>query len=141
MERPFAGSRPRKRSGPWPSSSPPSAPTPWCAGAIPAHASTWSTSRSSCAFSALDQMDAWAVDEPGWEILKICVDPAHQGKGIGSALIRHVLEICEREGQAAYLESSNPTNLPFYGKRGFEVLGEIQVGSSPTLFPLLRHPR
>jgi hypothetical protein len=41
----------------------------------------------------------------------------------------------------AYLESSNPRNLSFYRRHGFEPLGAIQVGSSPTLVPMLRQPR
>ena len=28
----------------------------------------------------------------------------------------------------AYLESSNPRNIPLYERHGFEALGEIQVG-------------
>ena len=41
----------------------------------------------------------------------------------------------------AYLESSNPANVPLYQRHGFEVLGEIQVGSSPPVFPMYRPPR
>lgn len=53
----------------------------------------------------------------------------------------HALARCDVEGLPAYLESSNPRNLPFYERHGFEVLGKIQVGSSPTLVPMLRRPR
>jgi hypothetical protein len=41
----------------------------------------------------------------------------------------------------AYLESTNPRNVSFYRRHGFEVLGTIQVGSSPPLIPMLRPPR
>lgn len=34
---------------------------------------------------------------------------------------------------AAYLESSNPANVPLYEQHGFVVLGTIQVGSSPSI--------
>ena len=69
------------------------------------------------------------------------VEPARQGTGIGAALMRHRLERCDRDGLLAYLESSNPRNVPFYRRHGFEVLDEIQTGTSPTIFPMLRHPR
>jgi hypothetical protein len=39
------------------------------------------------------------------------------------------------------LESSNPANIPLYERHGFSVLGTIQVGSSPSVFPMLRSAR
>ena len=55
--------------------------------------------------------------------------------------MRHALARCDRDGKAAFLESSNPKNVSFYERHGFEVLGRIQVGTSPTLFPMLRKAR
>jgi hypothetical protein len=43
-----------------------------------------------------------------------------------------------REHAPAYLESTNPANLPLYQRHGFETLDIIQEGSSPPLFPMLR---
>ena len=37
-----------------------------------------------------------------------------------------VLETCDREGIAAYLESSKESNIGFYRHRGFEVTGEVE---------------
>lgn len=71
----------------------------------------------------------------------IGVDPAHQGGGIGSALIAEGLKAVDRDGLIAYLESSNPRNIPLYQRHGFEVIGEIQSGSSPTVRPMLRKAR
>jgi hypothetical protein len=31
--------------------------------------------------------------------------------------------------------------VPLYERHGFEVLGSIQAGSSPTVVPMLRRPR
>jgi ribosomal protein S18 acetylase RimI-like enzyme len=91
-------------------------------------------------FSLFEQMDGYQIQEPHWHLTKIGVDPARQEHGIGSALMQHRLAACDEEGLPAYLESSNPANLPFYERHGFEVLGEIQAGSSPKLFPMLRSP-
>ena len=41
----------------------------------------------------------------------------------------------------ACLESSNPKNIPLYERHGFELLGTIQVGASPPIFPMLRKIR
>lgn len=89
----------------------------------------------------LEQMERYHIEEEHWYLPMIGVDPAHQGHGIGSALLRHTLAGCDREGLPAYLESSNPANVPLYERHGFEVLGEIRVDDSPTVFPMLRPPR
>jgi hypothetical protein len=47
----------------------------------------------------------------------------------------------DRDHMLAYLESSNPKNIPLYERHGFELLGTIQVGTSPPIFPMLRTPR
>ena len=79
--------------------------------------------------------------EPHWYLPLTGVDPAHQGNGYGSALMNHALARFDRQEQLAYLESTNPRNVPFYKRHGFEVLGTVQVGSSPTGFAMLRKPR
>jgi ribosomal protein S18 acetylase RimI-like enzyme len=91
-------------------------------------------------FVLFEQMDGFALDEPHWHLSKIGVDPVWQGSGVGSVLMRHRLAICDRDRLQAYLESSNPANLPFYERLGFQVMGEIQTGSSPIVYPMLRRP-
>lgn len=62
-----------------------------------------------------------------------------QSKGVGSAIISHMLERCDAEGLPAYLESSNPRNVPFYARHGFKVTGEIVVGKgAPTVTAMWR---
>jgi ribosomal protein S18 acetylase RimI-like enzyme len=71
----------------------------------------------------------------------ISVDPPCQGSGIGSALLTHGLSVCDREGRLAYLDCTNPKNLPLYQRHGFEVLGTIKVGGHQPMYPMLRRPR
>ena len=92
-------------------------------------------------FAVLEQMDSHHPPEPHWYLPMIGVDPAKQGNGYGSALLKHALERCDGDSKLAYLESSNPKNIPLYERHGFELLGRIQAGSSPPLFPMLRTPR
>ena len=92
-------------------------------------------------FEVLGKMDEAHIEEPHWYLAMIGVDPAQQGRGIGSAILAHSLAPCDEQGLPAYLESSNPANVPLYKRHGFEALSEIQVGSSPIVTPMLRTPR
>ena len=92
-------------------------------------------------FALLQAMDRNHPVEPHWYLPMIGVDPAKQRNGYGSALLKHALRRCDGQHAVAYLESSSPKNVPLYERHGFELLGTIQVGSSPPLFPMLRRPR
>jgi GNAT superfamily N-acetyltransferase len=88
-----------------------------------------------------EQMDAFHPKEPCWYLPMIGVDPAAQGRGYGSALLRFALEEIDRAGAPAYLESSNARNIPLYERHGFAAIGNIQAGTSPSLVPMWRPPR
>jgi ribosomal protein S18 acetylase RimI-like enzyme len=88
-----------------------------------------------------EQMASFHPQEPHWYLPLIGVDPARQGQRLGDNLMVHALARCDADRLPAYLESSNPRNLPFYQRHGFEKMGKIQAGSSPTIVPMLRRPR
>ena len=92
-------------------------------------------------FAALEQVGASHPETEHWYLPAMGVDPLHQGKGYGSALIKRGLERCDQNHDAAYLESTNPMNIPLYQRFGFEIIGEIQEGSSPTITPMFRTAR
>jgi ribosomal protein S18 acetylase RimI-like enzyme len=92
-------------------------------------------------FAVFEQMGRYHPSEPHWYLPLIGVDPPHQGKGYGSALLQRTLLPCDRDQTLAYLESTNPKNIPLYERHGFELLGTIQVGESPPIFPMLRKPQ
>jgi ribosomal protein S18 acetylase RimI-like enzyme len=80
--------------------------------------------------------------EPHWYLAVLGTDPAHQGEGIGSALVRHVLDDPANTGEPAYLETETPANVPFYQRHGFEVVGEVDVpGGGPHLWLMWRNPQ
>jgi ribosomal protein S18 acetylase RimI-like enzyme len=87
------------------------------------------------------QMGRYHPNAPHWYLPLLGVDPAHQRKGHGSALLRQVTAQCDRDHTPAYLESSNRANVPLYERHGFKVLDVIQVGASPQIFPMLRDAR
>jgi ribosomal protein S18 acetylase RimI-like enzyme len=80
-------------------------------------------------------------DEPHWYLWLIGVDPALQGKGLGSALLKHTLLTCDERQEIAFLECSDPRNINFYERHGFDVIGEVQVRDMPPITPMLRKPR
>jgi hypothetical protein len=52
-----------------------------------------------------------------------------------------VLDICDREGLPAYLESSKERNVAFYRHHGFEVTGELSLPEgSVRLWLMWREP-
>ena len=85
-----------------------------------------------------EKMGNYHPNEPHWYLPLLGVDPFYHGKGLGSALMKHAIDICDRDDKFAYLESSSPKNVPFYERHGFELLGKIQVNTSPPIFPMLR---
>ena len=89
----------------------------------------------------MQQMANYHPKEPHWYLPLLGVDPAHQNEGVGSALLRHVTDRCDRDGELAYLESSNPRNIPLYQRHGFEIVGRAQAGQSPVITPMLRRPQ
>lgn len=91
--------------------------------------------------AVFEAMTSYHPQEPHWYLPLIGVDPAHQGKGYGDALMSYALDRCDRERVPAYLESTNPRNVSLYRRHGFEPVGTIQAGSSPTLVPMMRGPR
>lgn len=93
------------------------------------------------AAGVFEQMASFHPREPHWYLPLIGVDPARQGQRLGDQLMTYALARCDSDQLPAYLESSNPRNLPFYRRHGFEELGKIQVGASPTIVPMLRKPR
>jgi GNAT superfamily N-acetyltransferase len=88
-----------------------------------------------------ERMASFHPREPHWYLPLIGVDPHHQGQRLGDRLMAHALARSDADGLPSYLESSNPRNIPFYERQGFEALGKIQAGSSPTIVPMLRKAR
>lgn len=57
----------------------------------------------------------------------IGVDPDCQGSGIGTELMRDIIEESQRKQRPIYLETSTLKNLPWYKKFGFEIYSELEL--------------
>jgi GNAT superfamily N-acetyltransferase len=81
-------------------------------------------------------------DEPHWYLEALGALPEARGTGGGARVVQPLLDRCDDEGVLAYLESSNPRNLPFYERHGFVPEAPLPVGGGcPPMIPMRRRPR
>lgn len=85
-----------------------------------------------------ERMEQFHLKEPHWYLPLIAADPAYRGRGLGTALMEAAIARIDADGRPAWLESSNPRNIPLYRRFGFEIVGEIRTETSPVLTPMLR---
>jgi GNAT superfamily N-acetyltransferase len=78
---------------------------------------------------------------PQWYLQLLMVDPDVQRQGIGGRLQSPTLEVCDREGLPAWLETQKEENLAYYGRFGFTVVHEHHpVENGPSMWSLRRDP-
>lgn len=68
----------------------------------------------------LNDLERKHPPEPHYYLEFVGTSPAHRGKGFGAHLIVPMVERADAEGVGMYLENSNPDNMSFYGRFGFE---------------------
>jgi ribosomal protein S18 acetylase RimI-like enzyme len=89
----------------------------------------------------LELMDQHHPHQPHAYLFILGTRPQWQSRGVGSALLREVLERCDRDATPAYLEASSERSKQLYLRHGFEVTGEIPLPDGPSLWPMWREPR
>jgi GNAT superfamily N-acetyltransferase len=78
---------------------------------------------------------------PHWYLGYLGTRRDRQGQGLGTRMLREVLDGPDANGLPAYLESSSERNLPLYERHGFRVVGELQaLGHGPTIWRMWRDP-
>ena len=79
---------------------------------------------------------------PHWYLAIMGVAPERQGRGLGAALMRPILDRLDAERAPAYLESSTPRSRALYERNGFRVTGEMNLPSNgPPLWLMWREPQ
>ena len=80
-------------------------------------------------------------ETPHYYLAVLGTEPTRQGEGIGSALMRPVLDACDADEVPAYLESSKERNVAFYARHGFRVTEEVRLPGGPPVWLMWRDPR
>jgi ribosomal protein S18 acetylase RimI-like enzyme len=81
-----------------------------------------------------------AVDGPHWYLLAVGAHSECQGQGLGSALVEVGTSRADAAGVPCYLETGTQSNIDFYTKRGFEIVGQTNFDGH-TLTGMVRQPR
>jgi len=88
-----------------------------------------------------ERMDEQHPHTPHHYLFLLGTRPEWQSLGIGSTLLRSVLELFDRDAMPAYLEATSEANKRLYLRHGFEVTGEIKLPDGPSMWPMWRTPR
>ncbi len=84
-----------------------------------------------------------AADPTGerhWHLAALGVRPDAQRRGVGRALLEAFLERVDGGGDAAYLETSRPDILAWYGAVGFGVRERLSLPGGRTAWTMWRPP-
>lgn len=94
------------------------------------------------ALKLIFKVDRLHPTEPHWYLFTLGTAPDRQGQGVGTTLLRSMLEHIDELGDPAYLESSKERNVPLYSRFGFEVIDQLaSTSGSPTIWRMWREPR
>jgi GNAT superfamily N-acetyltransferase len=73
-------------------------------------------------------------------IAYVGVAASAQGRGLGDAMLRVVLDTADRDGLPAYLEASSPRSAALYARLGFTPIREVRPLGSPPIRLMVREP-
>lgn len=94
------------------------------------------------ALEIMERIHKTHAPEPHWYLGIVAVDPALQGRGLGSALVKEGLMQADQADCPSYLETSEQRNLAFYERHGFVVVETATLGDGgPPAWALRRDPR
>ncbi len=109
---------------------------------MPAFVSACGMGRFRDVFFGMNAVEKKHPHEPHFYLGVLATDPDYQGRGVGTQLMRPVLERCDRERIPAYLESSKERNVPLYERNGFRVTEVLTVPrGGPPLWLMWRDPQ
>lgn len=78
--------------------------------------------------------------QPHYYLLAIGVSASHRNRGLGTALMRPLLDRCQKEQQPAYLENTDPKNHRFYERHGFEITRSLPLPNATPPIDLMWRP-
>jgi GNAT superfamily N-acetyltransferase len=90
--------------------------------------------------AASERFEEARPSEPHYYLSLLGTHPDHAGQGWGMGLLADNLARIDAAGGAAYLESSNPANVPRYERLGFAVFDEFAVSEGIVVAQMWRDP-
>ncbi|HYD09329.1 MAG TPA: GNAT family N-acetyltransferase, partial [Acidimicrobiales bacterium] len=91
-------------------------------------------------FEVMGLLQSTHPHEPVWYLNLLGVRAYAQGRGVGSSLLRAVLDRADEAGEPAYLEATSEANRRLYERHGFECTAELRVSDCPPLYAMWRRP-
>ncbi|WP_062137828.1 GNAT family N-acetyltransferase [Demequina aestuarii] len=79
--------------------------------------------------------------ERAWLLATVGVAPAHQGAGLGTALVEAGLRVVDERGASIALETSDERNVRLYERCGFAVVATTKVPGGPVVHSMVRSRR
>lgn len=95
--------------------------------------------------SVLDQTEKkhqQTISTPHWALYAIAVDPSRQCRGVGTRLMRPILDRADADGLPCYLDTPSERSLTFFRRLGFEVVLDVdRPTSGPRFWTMIRQPQ
>jgi GNAT superfamily N-acetyltransferase len=92
-------------------------------------------------FEIIERFEAQAPRKPHYHLQFLGVRPERQGAGLGAALMKPVLDRCDRDGVPAYVEATSDRNRALYERHRFRATAGIPLpGDGPTVWCMWRDP-
>jgi GNAT superfamily N-acetyltransferase len=86
-------------------------------------------------------IDSHHPHDPAAYLQFVGVEASRQGQGLGSAVMAPMLEVCDREGLAAFLVATSEGSRRLYERHGFGVIEVLRVDDCPPMWNMWREPR
>ena len=77
---------------------------------------------------------------PHWYLWFLGIDPEHQGKGLGSELLRHLSARADADRVPCYLETDKASSVRLYEKHGYRVESEARLPVLDVQFWFMQRP-
>lgn len=94
--------------------------------------------RFDATFAHLDAIHARLMPQPHWHLATLGVDPDHQRRSYGSALLQSRTAVIDTAGYSCYLDTATADGVRLYERHGFRVVEAGEVPGTPIPYWAMR---
>ncbi|OFK02682.1 hypothetical protein HMPREF2835_05645 [Actinomyces sp. HMSC072A03] len=84
------------------------------------------------------KVEAFRPREKHWYLRTLAASPAARGKGVGSKLLRHRLDLIDSNPTPVFLESTPPASQRLYKRFGFETVADVDTLPGIRVYAMIR---